>query len=70
MGGSISDREPDAAERTRSKAHQPRGSSPGWLNVAMDRWAPKTQPARIIFEFALLIPVVLALAIVAKLSQG
>jgi hypothetical protein len=42
----------------------------GWLNVAMDRWAPKTQPARIIFEFALLIPVVLALAIVVKLSQG
>ncbi len=42
----------------------------GWLNVAMDRWAPKTQPARIIFEFAILIPVVLVLAIAVKLAQG
>jgi hypothetical protein len=42
----------------------------GWLNVFMDRWAPKTQPARIAFEFALLIPVFLILAIMVKLSQG
>jgi hypothetical protein len=42
----------------------------GWFNVALDRWAPKAQPARIIVEMGILIAVFLVLALAVKLSQG
>jgi hypothetical protein len=42
----------------------------GLWNYATDRWAPRDQPARLIFEIAIMLPFVVVLAIVITLSQG
>ena len=40
----------------------------GFWNYALDRWAPKTQPARLIFEMSILIGFFVVLAVLAKLA--
>jgi hypothetical protein len=42
----------------------------GLWNVAMERWAPKTQPARIVFEIGVLAIPLLILAILVKLGSS
>jgi hypothetical protein len=59
--------------QNQAPAPQPTGKSvlrQGLWNYAMDRWAPKTQPARIIVEMTFLIAFFLVLAILLRLSAG
>ena len=42
----------------------------GMINYVGDRWGPKNQVGRFIFDIAIWIPPLLILAILVKLSQG
>jgi hypothetical protein len=51
------------------EAQRPSAMRQGLWNYAMNRWAPKTQPARILVEFGILIAFFVVLAVLVKLAS-